>query len=338
MQDDFAVISGISQYPDPCLPNLKGPLNDATRFRDWVTKPMGGDVPLGQVFAVNTDPTYFAPNPVDGKPDGRDLGKAFERVMDAVLRKPERRARRLYIFLAGHGCTPNALYPQRTAALFLADAKLPERPHNFAGQLVAEYFRNTGMFREVVVFLDHCRNKFSKAELSIPWPARSDPKRAQSSTLAIGHATRWGQSAFEQPFPPSNTVYGVFSHSLIEVLKSGRITGRVLQQSVPEHIKVATGRKTQDVVIDGDLDQIVFSETAPLPQTPVIIKGRPSSEPITLWGNTGGKTLRQLHQFSLGAQPWQGHLPPGRYMLEHRGKRHELIVLAAVPATLSLEA
>ena len=336
MQDDFAVISGISHYPDPCLRNLDGPLNDAGRFFDWVTKPTGGDVPSAHVFPVNTDPAYSAPTPVDGKPGRYDLCAAFERVMDAVSAKPERRGRRLYIFLAGHGCTPSALYLNRAGALFTADAKLPERPHNLAGELVAEYFRDTGMFREVVVFLDHCRNKFSKAELSLPWPARSDARKAISGKLAIGHATRWGRSACEQPFPPSGNWYGVFSHSLIEILNSGRITGRVLQQSVPEHIRLSTGRKIQDVVFDGDLDQIVFSEAAQPPLTPVTISGSPSTGQVTLWGSAKGKRLQPLHRFSPGIQPWQGHLFPGRYMVESGQERHELTVLAAVPAALTL--
>ena len=335
MQDDFAVIVGISDYPGPSPRSLEGPVNDAIAFRDWAVRADGGAVPddpdhLKLITSADFPAAGGAPQ---GHPSRDDVIRRFDEIMD-YLDTQDICGRRLYIFFAGHGCSPTDAKSLRNAALLMANARLPNRPYNIAGNLVADYFRTAAYFEEVVLFMDCCRDEMSNAVLDPLWSPVAEPGE---SRLVTAYAADWGRKSREHDY--DGTKRGIFSYSLVEVLKQGRIGGNLLKASLPAHIDFVSDKPVrQQAQIEGDLDEMVFSEGATPAKSDVTIDIRGNGEAAEILAeDPNSDDLVPVEQFNLGNQPWRGQLEPRNYFLFSQEKqlRKRFNVLAGVPKVLN---
>ncbi len=236
---DFAVIVGVQTYPaldDPTSDDyrpLLGPVNDANAFYDWLTSPEGGDVPDANVAKIAK--VYPPPVPTDGvAPRDSDLQDAFDKIAG------RRGSRRLYIFMAGHGI--DVPPPPGQPALLMANAGPRRFNNHFLGRAYADWFYRAGLFDEILLFMDCCRDNFPGA---LPNPVKFDPMNAADAVDRVrwvyAFGTKWSRRSRERAF--DGVVRGVFSASLLAGLKggaadaTGRVTAGALRQFLYDHLK-----------------------------------------------------------------------------------------------------
>lgn len=267
-------------------------------------------------------------------PSRDDVIRLFDEVME-TLEEQDEQGRRLYVFFAGHGCSPTDARAIRNASLLMANASLPRRPHNLPGNLVAEHMRTSAYFREVVLFMDCCRDEMSNAPLLNPWEPCPEP--GEDGKLVTAYATAWASKAREREF--DGKYRGIFSHSLMEVLNSGQVDGEMLKASVKEHIEYVAERPVkQESVFEGDLAGIRFSEATETPKSDVTIEINGNGETAEIWtDDPASDDLIRVEQFQLGDAPWNGRLVPGKYLLQANatGLKKRFTVFAAVPAVIN---
>lgn len=257
---DHAVVVAITRYPD--ISDLRGPENDARGLERWLTDPAGGAVPAAQVQSVRTslfpEPWRGAPQPSLG-----DINRAFDPLVRQAFRDRRKLGRRLYIFLAGHGFASGA----SEAALFAADASQWTLGSYVQGRLYADWFRASGLFDEVVLLVDCCRNLYPNAPAQLPpWPPLT--LGGNAARRVYGYASAYAQLAREREV--DGEFKGLFTRAVLECLTTagprdaqGRVTGETLRSYVharmPELSREARLREDQipDFVVD---DGVVFAE------------------------------------------------------------------------------
>jgi hypothetical protein len=315
MQDDWAIVIGINQYPKLSgVSPLQGAVDDAWRFHKWLTEPQGGDVPPNHIATLIQGASANLAEPTRSQ-----LGAYVENNFLPIL--PQRPfGRRLYLYFSGHGISPTGQESIRNAALLMANAVMPTPLLHIPGNLLAEGMRSSAYFEEVILIMDCCRD-FQKNVIPSSFDFIDPMDIGKICTLFEAYATTWASKARELPIPPTNEVHGVFTHSLLEVLKSGRMTGAVLKRSVERHLAwvLKDQKRAQEPMIgpNENLAQIVFNEAAGPPRTPVTIKGLAAGAPvIELKPEGSGASLPVLlTDWSLDNGVWSGTLEPNLYEL-----------------------
>jgi hypothetical protein len=336
MQNDWALIVGINSYPMAGVNPLEGAVHDAKEFHRWVIDPLGGDVPNNHAVLL-TSPDLAAPGLP--RPVLSEILQFFENLKYEL---DNTNGRRLYLYLSGHGISPSGQESVRNAALLMANARSPNLWDNFAGNIWAEGARSAALFREVVLIMDCCRDLKNNATV-IPHTFGDPVVDSKDCRLIEAYATEWASKARELPIPPTNQKRGVFTHSLLEVLRSGQMTGTLLKESVKEHLAhiLQDEKKAQvpELSRDEDLAKIFFNEQADPPNTSVIIKGHPAQMPtIEFWPEGADRSMPvTLHDWSYNGSLWRGTLAPGQYELRlpNDGGRR-LKILAGVPKEVAL--
>ena len=212
-EDDWAVVVGIKNYPE--LSDLDGPENDARDFYTWLTSPNGGAVPEQQVqLIVSPDPP--ADKATVARPTAEQIQEAFDRLDDiANLEENNGRVgRRLYLYFSGHGFAPDF----EQAALLMANATQKRTGLHILGKPYADWFFRSGYFREVVLFMDCCQEKYSK---TVPRPIHfnevTDMNAIDEGKRFYGFATKWSRLAQERMMEDGK-VHGVFTTALLKAL------------------------------------------------------------------------------------------------------------------------
>lgn len=136
---DFAVVIGIERYDDPGFSRLKGAPEDAREFILWLEQNHSqGDLRRGQILQKLTEATHTD----------------IVRVLNELLDKAEaNRGGRLYIFVSGHGFGESI----KESFVYLSEHT---RRADACFDLVrtADALRYSGLFKEIVVFVDCCRH------------------------------------------------------------------------------------------------------------------------------------------------------------------------------------
>jgi hypothetical protein len=343
MENDWAMVIGINNYPKLSgVKPLQGAADDAGKFHKWLVDPLGGAVPDAHIGKFIQETNRETNPALQNRPIGPELMTFIEQNLLALLpAKPI--GRRFYLYFSGHGISPTGQESIRNAALLMANAILPKPLLHISGNILAEGMRSSAYFREVVLIMDCCRDLENNV---IPNGFDIfDPNDAGRNCLLFeAYATTWGSKARELALPPDGKVQGVFTHSLLEVLKSGRMTGRMLKMSVTQHLTrlLKDERKSQDPVIgqDMDLPKIIFNEAAPAPRTPVTIQGHPDHtlpdiEFFPEGSDTSEKVVMDDWTFHDGS--WQGWLEPSTYELRiPGGGARRLRIFAGVPEEVNL--
>jgi hypothetical protein len=252
--DDYAVVVGINKYP--YLSDLDGPEYDALDFADWLYAPTGGNVPsppnsnVRLILSSNYPST--SPEPAEWQ-----ICNAFENLCRLGESNNGRAGRRLYIFMAGHGFSPNV----DETALLTANAAKGYTGHNIPGRMFANWFAMAGYFDEVVLFMDCCRDNYKRANLyQFPCDDRSS---SRSVRRFYGFATEWSRAVRERPIGPNGQNRGPFTMALLAGLRgaakvNGSITGSSLKNYVYNKLPSLIGTdELQEPRFDPS-DDIVF--------------------------------------------------------------------------------
>jgi hypothetical protein len=336
MDKDWAIIVGINQYPLLAgVATLEGAVRDAKQFHQWVLDPKGGNVPRKNVTRL-----ISPAKPVTGKAPRPIFAQIHKYFSNALAASPQGLVgRRLYIYLSGHGISPASQNSTTNAGLLMADARSPNWWHNFTGNIWADGMRGAATFREVVLIMDCCRD--IKNNAPIYSHMFGDPTDdGKDCYLFEAYSTSWGSKSREIPLPPGNQKRGVFTHSLLEVLKSGRMTGLVLKESVKKHLAsvLQDEKKAQEPEIKADkpreyLDKIIFNEQAAPAATPVTISGHDARLPIIEeWPAESDYPLQiLLNDWTYDGSIWKGTLHPGLYSIRHNDTMKRFRIYAAIP-------
>jgi len=233
---DHALVVGINRYPE--LSNLQGPEADAIEFADWLKTDPRAQVPGSQVTRLLSSDYAAGVVARDAKPIVADIDAALEAHIDRADQHGGDAGNRLYLYFAGHGMAPDA----DEVALLMANAARRRIGHHIAGRSYTRWFREASLFREIVLFMDCCREPtlYMRANPP-PWDRRRG--NGQTSYL-VGFATSWPSAAREMSPAPGAPVRGLFTRILIEGLKgaapvnaAGDLTASILEGYVLNRFK-----------------------------------------------------------------------------------------------------
>ena len=333
MSNDWALVVGINRYPTAGVTPLEGAVHDAKKFHEWVTHPKGGAVDPLQAKLLTSPANGDGGAAGPARPKLSEVREFFEHLVNQL---GSGTGRRLYIYLSGHGISPTGQESMRNAALLMANAQPPKYWFNFPGNIWAEGARSAALFREVILVMDCCRDL--KNNVPIVGHDLGEPVSDSTDCRLIEvYATGWDSKARELAFPPATQKQGVFSRSLLEVLRTGRMTGTMLKESVKHHLAVALKdeKKAQvpEIGRDEELAKIMFNEAAGPPRTEVVITGHPPTPPvIEVWPEGADQSIQAaLDGWSHDGASWRGTLEPALYELRlPAGGARRLQVFAGV--------
>lgn len=231
VDENHAVVVGIDHY-NGGIRALQGSLNDCDLFIEWLRDPQGGNVPAGNLIDIRS--AADAP----GQPFGEHIEMTLEGFFNRSLQVGRPVGNRLYLFFAGHGVTKDL---DRTA-LVTANAALTF-VRGFIGDLASAKIRTSGLFREVILVMDCCRDVFEPSRLNLrcELPDMTDITR-RTNWMTV-YAADWGSTTAEKVMPhplrPDQPplCHGVLTHALLRGLKTaaddqGRVTAATLKQFV----------------------------------------------------------------------------------------------------------
>jgi hypothetical protein len=262
--EDWAIIAGINYYP--AFTNLRGPVNDAKEFERWTLR--RGFVPKDQVKFVS-GPGEPPRSLEEAMPTRDQLGDRFQELVDAASsKKYHRLGRRLYVFLSGHGivATLASIPDYREAALLMANAGAKTLGRHIGARAHAEWFRALGVFDEVVLIADCCRDLEDNVPPAIPDLPKWRPQRPAGRPF-YAFPTMLGSKAFERGFGNPETVRGIFSYVVVDALNNsklynaqGALPASVLEKHLYITVPNLTGKQNPIVEYLHDGDDIIFAK------------------------------------------------------------------------------
>jgi hypothetical protein len=285
--EDYAIIVGIDDYVKSPYERLKGAKRDAMEFVTWLKSPTGGDLP-----PKNVDP--FTKLSTD---DGTTPVYSELLPMVSALRKlapPGKRriGRRLYIYLSGHGVSPDDL---DEAGLVTVESD-EDFTLTFPGKDCADKLCLGAQFEEVLLFMDCCRLREPQATMNLPLRVRVDDGGAATVKRFYAFATAFGRVAREVPF--GGETRGVFSRHLMEGLKTGadgngRLTTSTLRNFLETRmsaIEIEGEKQTPRFAV---ADEVVVLAGRP-PRNVNVILALKAPPPVTIAVLDGGNNLKPI--------------------------------------------
>ncbi len=316
--EDYAIVAGINYYP--YFSPLQGAVGDAMRFANWLRA--SAFVPEDQVYTVTTPQTQ-PPDPEDAQPQLDEIKSKFEHLARIAFNSDCYRAgRRLYIFLSGHGILPtrSGAPDYEESALLMANTDRATLGNHLGGRAYAEWFRAPGVFDEVVLFMDCCRDWEDNIGLTPPSMPPIEPKR-DAARRFYALATQLDSKSYERPFGAPPEVRGVFSSVLMESLESpgvcdanGLLTGTVLAGRLVSDMLQQSKRQIPDPEYSPQAD-IIFARRPAPPKITVSISFPPGvfGQTVELYGR---KYPVPDDTHVADAQAWTKSLDPGLYLLK----------------------
>jgi hypothetical protein len=298
--DDWGVVAGINYYPG--FTNLKGPVYDSTLFRRWLLR--RGFVPDDQVFPIQS-PENAPASILAAEPKLDQLSGVFSELVRKAAPHPlHRLGRRLYIFLSGHGiiATRSVIPDYREAALLMANADENSLSLHLGARAHAEWFRALGIFDEVILIADCCRDQEDNVPPAIPVLPAWQPKRPEGRHF-YALPTMLGSKAWERTLGSPPTTRGIFSYVVIEALNNPKLydeQGELPASTLERHLYTAVPELNgkQDPYIDYSHDprkpEIILAKWFPGTRQKVQINFLPScpGQVARLYrGNNIGKPL-----------------------------------------------
>jgi hypothetical protein len=348
---DWAIIVGVKDYFDPVLNTLEGPVSDAQSFYNWLIRPEGGNiVPIARPDDDSPDRIRFVKSngrptsPAQARPTSDDVYAVGDDITE-WLERHRQTGRRLYIYMSGHGCTPNSTEQAESVALLMANARPSGPMLNFPATACAKHMRRRGYFEEVVLIMDCCRSRASNAFSPPYYMHFGDTTRR--GHLVEAYATNWDSQAHEFPYPPDSDKRGAFTRALLTCLNAGRLTGWQLRESVQVLVekdliakkfsKDEARERQPQIKADPDeyLNDICFSEGALPARTQIRIHrshGMPEPE---IYHKAEFPPARVNKQPGDPTDPFTWLLELGTYGLKIGSRSTEFTVYAASPQELS---
>lgn len=326
---DYALIIGVNNYPFHT--QLAFAHNDANAFKAWlIDTETGGGIPESNIALLLSEvrgEEVYIPSPQDVDVQ---LRKIISRALENQQQVPPRR---FYLYFSGHGlgvkatdvglCLPFWSKASNAGAMLKMSAYL-------------NYLIDLGLFPEIFVFLDCCRNALQapgghEPSLSINKP---NPGAATSQHL-IAFATTYTNAAFEAEQNVGNNAdenRGFFTSCLLEGLQGAAADskGGVPLNKLLEYLD---GRVPQLAASKGKTQKAAYSQTFNLTEMPEIILGaaKPpdkvsASKNINLFLFSVSKSwIKRDYELSIlnekfeviykGFDSFSESLPPGNYIV-----------------------
>ncbi|WLQ16117.1 caspase family protein [Hahella aquimaris] len=228
--NDYAILVGISRYADPDrLPDLQGPVRDVELMRSWLTSPSGGDVPATQVIEIVSDETGMTLADLTTRNEGDDsamppLFQDFFKKFLKLVSKPDRsgyvyRDSRLYLYFSGHGFCEK-YRREAHAALFVGNSS-PIESWNIYGTYFAQWTKDQGLFSEIVLIMDCCRDaKLTQRPMPPPLPQPTNIGASVAPRLFELYGAPRGGKAQERAIAARNgEVHGLLTHAFLDALE-----------------------------------------------------------------------------------------------------------------------
>ena len=220
-KDDFAILVGISRYADTSLHALAGPLSDVKLVKTWLVDRQRGNVPPKHIqTVVSKKGTEAAATSGEMPPLFQDFMNAFRNLVrdpdGGFIQRPKSR---LYLYLSGHGfCEKRKRKPH--AALYVANTD-PDVHWNIYGTYFAQWSKDRGLFGEIVLIMDCCRDaKITQRPLIPPLPEPTDLGAGVNAKLFELYAAPRGGKALERPIASrNNEIHGLLTHAFFDALE-----------------------------------------------------------------------------------------------------------------------
>lgn len=284
--DDFAILIGISSYPQT-LPELPSAEHDVAQFSRWLLE-VGG-LPPENIRTVLSTPESTKENPI---PVQLTVERAMERLqIGRCLSQGQRRGRRLYFYFSGHGLGNEF----DDVAMLLADFSDFRQKGNIGLRGYRRMFRQAGTFDEVFYFLDCCRDHSRLAQAMDPGFTVLPPPTPRETRDVVVMAAPWGAQAFAAPVPGTPRHSSLLTRALLEGMgldgtpmaidPQGRVSTTTLwsylRKRVPE-LAGALNRDQRPRVDDDAFDAPMYLATFPLdPQAAVAVTIALPASPAT---------------------------------------------------------
>jgi len=251
--NDYAIIIGIDNYPQ--LRPLSSAVSDATRFAEWLVSPEGGGLPQDNVQLI-LSPSEPPANPYDARPLQHDVDKALARL---VGNGGMRVGRRLYFYFAGHGIGPSV----DDVGMLLANASLSRLGSNIGLRPYRHFFRQAGLFDELVFIVDCSRDPYLHVPTVPPSLFVQQNESLANVKELIILAAAYGRRAFNT-ITDKGEARGVLTAAVLNGLEGmatdpqGRITSSTLSDYIRRRMPELTPelRQEPDVILSGG--EIVF--------------------------------------------------------------------------------
>lgn len=258
---DHAILIGIRDYPtllgDEQANVLQGPINDVEAVKAWLLDPRGGGFIDDSTIHVIISAGGASPTEVE-----------LEQVLSHLMQLAEdsndkgtglRVGERLYLFMAGHGFSPE----RSNACLYTANARPGFNAHVHATGWL-NWLQDSAFFDEFVLWMDCCMDRMATGPVRDPLlagPATDVPPRASFVAFAAQRPLK----AVENPIPAdAGKVHGVFTWALLEGLRgaavdqNGRVTGRSLAdwvRNAQSALMTDAQRQNSNIALDPEIVQ-----------------------------------------------------------------------------------
>jgi hypothetical protein len=215
---DYAIVVGIDDY-NAGIPALQGCVNDALLFQEWLLDPDGGGLDPANIHFIQSS------KPPNGRPPRDEIENLILTYYDHQNTTGRSRGRRLYLYFAGHGVTPNPPLDD-DCGIVMANA-VSQVLRSLPGRLTTKRVQRASLFEETVLFMDCCRQVRGRVTADCDLPdGLGDPTLATKLRFIYGFAAQWAMTASEQMLPhpvdpkKQHMWQGVFTHTLIRGLRS----------------------------------------------------------------------------------------------------------------------
>lgn len=323
--ETWAVVAGINEYPGFPGVALKGPLADATAFRQWLMNDAA--TPEDNILWVQKTPGS------DDSPAFHEIERAFMSLAKQSIANSQEGigfevGRRLYIFMAGHGFALN----DTDAGLFTADAGEKFLGLHVQGRVFADYFRQGGLFSEVILFMDCCRENLGAISPRRPsFNEVFNPAMVDRPSVVCGYATKFSWLAREVS-DAAGGAHGHFTTALLRGLRGdaeaadaeGRVTPATLESYVDRVVRAATRTALGAISpTQSQAPQFIFDKIARDTVVLAVVNRAAAEIEVSFKPQDLGKTLRlfgadlkEITQHPIQSEVMTLSLAPGLYKLD----------------------
>lgn len=160
MENDWALVVGVNEYPGEPQLKLSGGIGDALNIVEWLLRDDGGAIPAQNLYLLTSPPQQDQGSlPAGVKTYGATFKDLVTAVKDLIDRQSEPR-NRLYFYFSGHGINNNSGLSLQEA-LCLSDFSYLETDNAVEIASLYQYFQCT-RFKEQIFIIDACRNLLPK--------------------------------------------------------------------------------------------------------------------------------------------------------------------------------
>lgn len=235
---DFALVIGLNHYEHSSLNNLTSAIDDAKAMRDWFIDPKKGRIePDNCIVVTSTE------DPI--QPEKHIIDKALEEIYIKAMGNGG--GRRLYFYFSGHGFS----HKMEDNTLVISDWFPPLRFNNaLNSKKYMEVIQESGVFREILFFLDCCRSR--KIKCSGQGPAMQFPKPDEDLPPAqnvIAFAAEYNNPAYEAQYNIDNDgiVRSYFTKALLEGLNGVKDAKNENGEVTLDSLDKYTTKRTMDI-------------------------------------------------------------------------------------------